>query len=457
MQPTGMEVLERAIEEITGVARECGLDFFPLRYEVCPADVIYTVGAYGMPTRFTHWSFGKAFHRMKTQYDYNLSRIYELVINSDPCYAFLLEGNSLVQNKLIAAHVLAHCDFFKNNVRFSTTPRDMVERMAVSAGRIRGYESRFGQGEVEKFLDAAMAVQEHVEFSIVPAVKSRARVSPGEPAVPGRSKSDKYQDLLDLDGWPAPSPEDTLREEERRNLSPKKDLVRFIMEHSQALKPWQRDIMAILREEMLYFWPQLETKVMNEGWASFWHLEIMRRLDLTEAETIEFARLNAGILQPSRAHINPYLLGLQIFKDLERRWGRDKIFEVRETESDISFLRNYLTKELVEEMDLYLYQRVDDTWQVVDKDWERVRERLVAARVNGGYPYLVVIGGDYKRNGELYLRHEYEGVELDLKYLERTMPYIYRLWGRPVHLETVVGGSDVLYSCSGETCSSRRM
>ena len=110
--------LEYAISEITEIAKGFGLDFYPMRYEICPSEIIYTFGAYGMPTRFSHWSFGKQFHKMKLHYDFGLSKIYELVINSNPCYAFLLDSNSLIQNKLIVAHVLAHCDFFKNNIRF---------------------------------------------------------------------------------------------------------------------------------------------------------------------------------------------------------------------------------------------------------------------------------------------------------------------------------------------------
>ena len=120
------------------------LDFYPMRYEICPADIIYTFGAYGMPTRFSHWSFGKQFFKMKLHYDFGLSKIYELVINSNPCYAFFLDSNSLIQNKLIVAHVLAHCDFFKNNVRFQNTKRDMVESMAATAERIREYEIEYG-------------------------------------------------------------------------------------------------------------------------------------------------------------------------------------------------------------------------------------------------------------------------------------------------------------------------
>src|SRR5699024_81025 len=144
-----------------------GLDFYPMRYEICPADIIYTFGAYGMPTRFNHWSFGKQFYKMKLHYDLGLSQIYELVINSNPCYAFLLDTNSLIQNKMIVAHVLAHCDFFKNNARFANTRRDMVESMTATAERIADYEMIHGKEEVEEFLDAVLAVQEHIDPSLV--------------------------------------------------------------------------------------------------------------------------------------------------------------------------------------------------------------------------------------------------------------------------------------------------
>jgi len=166
MYPHEIKELEKAIAEITEIATGFGLDFYPMRYEICPSDIIYTFGAYGMPTRFSHWSFGKTFNKMKTQYDFGLSKIYELVINSDPCYAFLLDGNSLIQNKLIVAHVLAHCDFFKNNARFSRTNRNMVESMSATAERIRQYEIQYGTEQVETFLDAVLAIQEHVDPSM---------------------------------------------------------------------------------------------------------------------------------------------------------------------------------------------------------------------------------------------------------------------------------------------------
>src|SRR5690625_4891005 len=155
--------LEKSIAEITEIAQSFGLDFFPMRYEICPAHIIYQFGAYGMPTRYNHWSFGKQYYKMKLHYDLGLSQIYELVINSNPCYAFLLDTNSLVQNKLIVAHVLAHSDFFKNNYFFKKTRRDMVESMAASAERISYYERKYGKEKVESFLDAVLAIQEHID------------------------------------------------------------------------------------------------------------------------------------------------------------------------------------------------------------------------------------------------------------------------------------------------------
>lgn len=459
--------LHRAIDEITEIANGFGLDTYPMRYEICPADIIYTFGAYGMPTRFSHWSFGKQFHKMKLQYDLGLSQIYELVINSNPCYAFLLNTNSLIQNKLIIAHVLAHCDFFKNNARFSNTKRDMVESMTATAERIANYEMIYGKEEVERFLDAAMAIQEHVDPSIIRHKLLDYDTNEEEKEV---NRKTQYDDLWNLD-IKAKDNKALIEKRKKFPPSPEKDLLLFIQEYSRELEEWQRDILTMMREEMLYFWPQMETKIMNEGWASYWHQRILREMDLTPAETIEFATLNAGVVQPSKTSINPYYLGLKIFEDIEKRYnhptermkkngvkensGREKMFEVREIESDISFIRNYLTKELVKQEDLYLFEKKNGNYQITDKDYEQVRDQLISMRVNGSFPYIVVEDGDYSRNGELYLKHGYEGTELDPLYLEHVLPYIYQLWGRSVYLETYVENKPIVYSYDGKKVSRR--
>ncbi|RYG73344.1 SpoVR family protein [Lentibacillus lipolyticus] len=470
MMVTDTRALSRAIDEITEIASGFGLDFYPMRYEICPADIIYTFGAYGMPTRFSHWSFGKQFHKMKTHYDLGLSQIYELVINSNPCYAFLLDTNSLIQNKLIVAHVLAHSDFFKNNVRFAATRRDMVESMTATAERIENYELIYGRERVEQFLDAVLSIQEHIDPTIIePSGKDEEQDDQAAPTAHSVRKT-PYDDLWDLD--------ESAEQHKQLPAAPKafppkpeKDVLLFIEEYSRELDDWQRDILTMMREEMRYFWPQLETKIMNEGWASYWHQRILRELDLTSDESVEFASLNAGVVQPSRHQINPYYLGVKMFEDIETRYdnpteemralgvepnsGREKMFEVREIESDISFIRNYLTKDLVQREDMYLFEKQGSDYTISDKDYEQVRDQLVSQRVNGGFPYISVNNGDYLRNGELYLKHGYEGTELDLHYLENVLPYIHQLWGRNVHLETIVEDERVVFTYNGERVSRK--
>lgn len=481
MSPDELRALERSIDEITEIAKGFGLDFYQMRYEICPAEIIYTFGAYGMPTRFSHWSFGKSFHKMKLQYDFGLSKIYELVINSNPCYAFLLEGNSLIQNKLIVAHVLAHCDFFKNNARFSVTNRNMVESMSATADRIHQYEMDHGTEAVEKFIDAILAIQEHVDPTLIkPYQLDKKRYIEMVQKDSERSEwnipASQYDDLWNLDpdrtAAAASAAQSQAADAKRFPPRPEKDVIWFIEEYSPSLQDWQRDILSMLRDEMLYFWPQIETKIMNEGWASYWHQRIIRELDLTSEETIEFAKLNSSVVQPSRHSLNPYYLGLKIFEDIERRFdnptkeeqarfgrvpgkGREKMFEVRELDSDISFIRNYLTKDLVNDLDLYIFEKKGPEWKITDKSWENIRDQLVYSKVNGGFPSLMVKDGDFNRIGELYLIHEYEGMELDLKYVERTLPHVVQLWGKNVHLETFVEDKKIVFSCDGKKTSRK--
>ncbi|MFZ5597356.1 MAG: SpoVR family protein [Bacillota bacterium] len=495
-----IRLLEEAIGKIAAKAREFGLDMYKMFFEICPADIIYTFGAYGMPTRFSHWSFGKNYHKMKTQYDYNLSRIYEMVINSDPCYAFLLEGNTLIQNKMVVAHVMAHCDFFKNNVYFRHTSGDMVQTMAGAADRFREYEFKYGKQKVESFLDSVIAIGEQIDpYRYIKGDGVAARGGEGRRPSGGKcgnnscsggcgsgggscvdvcrggsekKKETPYDDLWNLDKTGCGG--DGGEEEKSKKFpeSPEKDLLLFIAVNARDLDEWQRDIISVVRGEMQYFWPQMETKIMNEGWATYWHLRIMREMDLDGDETVEFAKMHAGVVQPSRTRINPYLLGLKIFEDIEKRWdnpteeekerygrpggeGRAKIFEVRENENDISFIRNYLTRELVEELDLYLFKKAGHDWKISDKEWQAVRDGIVAGMTYCGFPYILVEDADFNRRGEMYLRHQYEGNELDVFYLEKTLPHVFRLWGRPVHMETVIDNKRVLFSHNGEKVSKK--
>ena len=451
--------LDQAIEQIWDIATtKFGLDPFPVRFEIVPASVMYEVGSYALPGRYSHWTFGKAYHRMKMMYDFGLSKIYEVVINSNPSYAFLLETNSPIQNKMVIAHVLGHVDFFKNNAYFSRTNRRMVDEAAMHARRMADYEFKHGRKVVEELLDAVLSIEEHIDPNFF--IKREARDRKKDEEAKRRRREGRYDDLFSQDELGEEGAAAKEAEEDHRHKpsleAPEKDLVYFLMKNSPVLEDWQRDIIAMLHDEMEYFVPQMQTKIMNEGFASIMHSRIMREMNLSTSDHLEFAELHAGVVSPHKGQLNPYYLGYKIFEDIEKRWdnptkdaremfgrsggqGWEKVMEVRELENDISFLRNYLTEELCEELDLFVYQLVDEEeWTVSEKNWQKVRDQLVANMTNFGFPYIEVTDGDYDGNRELYLMHRYEGVELDMKYARKTLEYVHKLWGREVHLETVV-------------------
>jgi stage V sporulation protein R len=466
---TDIKQLEDAIAPIWEIAHNFGLDPYPVHFELVPASIMYEFGSYGLPGRFSHWSHGKVYHRMKTSYDYGLSKIYELVINTNPSYAFLMEGNSVLQNKLVIAHVLGHCDFFKNNAYFRHSNRQMVETASLNAARIRQYEQEHGLQRVERFLDAVLSIQEHIDPHLTTSEHRRQSQSHSgaKGDRPNARPGSPFDDLFALtpDDYPKP-PEKRLWQDRRVPAQPEKDIVGFLMEHSRYLEPWQRDVLGIVRQEMLYFVPQMQTKVANEGWASIWHARIMRELDLSDKEYTDFAAMNAGVLAPSRHSINPYFLGVKILEDIERRWdspteeeqarygrkpgeGRKKLFQVREEENDVSLIRNYLTRDLVDELDLYLYERQGDQWVIVDKNWEHVRDSIAARMANFGNPTILVEDGDYSHNGELLLHHLHDGQDLEVTYAEKTLEHIHALWGRPVHLRTKLEDEATMLSYDG--------
>jgi stage V sporulation protein R len=465
-----IERLRDCIDAAWEEARKFGLDPFPTHFELVPASVMYEFASYGLPGRFSHWTHGKAYYRQKMQYDFGLSKIYEMVVNTNPSYAFLMEMNDLLQNTFVAAHVFGHTDFFKNNAYFQHTSRHMIDKVSVNAERIAKYEFDHGKAQVEHFLDAALSIQEHVDYNLLlrendPSKKDdKLRTTP----------STDYDDLWDLDRRAQRAEEERDRLPGRPHRfpeKPEKDILQFLIRYAPHLEEWQRDILEIVRMEELYFVPQMQTKTMNEGWASLWHSRIMRELGersvINDAQSLEFAQLHSSVLSPSRTSLNPYYIGFKMFEDIERRWdsptteeqerlgrkpgrGREKIMEVRELDNDVSFLRNYLTEDLIRDLDLYLYRKEGDEWVIVEKDWRKVRDSIVASMTNFGYPYLVIENGDYRGNRELYIKHMYEGQELDLVYAERTLQHVYVMWGRPVHLETLYEGKRILLTYDGE-------
>ena len=456
MDDRELPLLEESIGVIWEKAKEMGLDPYPTHFEIVPAAILYEFGAYLLPGRFSHWTHGKAFYTMKASYDYGMSKIYELVINANPSYAFLLDTNSLLHNKFVVAHVFGHTDFFKHNVYFEPTNRQMIESVSQNAQRVRQYGIDEGNLEVEKFLDAVLSISDHID-------PYPRRVSPqGKPAKSAHASThEAWNDLFPATGAASnlatgkPERKQTASQRQRVPAEPEKDLLRFLLEHGEELEDWQRDVIAIVREESVYFAPQGQTKIMNEGWASYWHSHIMRELELNDDEFVEFGRLHCSVCTPGHNRMNPYYVGLKMFEDIEKRLGRDKIFEVREMENDVSFIRSYLTEELCRDLDLFVYKLEDDDWKITDRQWERVRDAICDTLTSHGTPYIVVEDGDYRGHRELYLKHQHDGKDLDCQYAEKTLQYVEQIWRHPVHLETKQGEKTVIFTCDGGNMTKR--
>src|SRR5215471_3980063 len=238
MSGNEIERLRDAIDHAWNEALKFGLDPFPTHFELVPAAIMYEFASYSLPGRFSHWTHGKAYHRQKMQYDFGLSKIYEMVVNTNPSYAFLMEMNDLLQNTFVAAHVFGHTDFFKNNAYFQHTSRRMIDKVSIHAERIAKYEFDHGKTEVERFLDAVLSIQEHVDYNLF------IRDEPDEKEEkPVTRVSSEYDDLWGLEIK-------AKKAEEERDMrpgkpprfpeKPEKDILLFLIRHAPHLEPWQR-------------------------------------------------------------------------------------------------------------------------------------------------------------------------------------------------------------------------
>ncbi|MGE4282996.1 MAG: SpoVR family protein [Clostridia bacterium] len=433
-----MAQLEEWNNKIEGIVKTEGLDFYMQEFEICSYEDMLCYEAYvGMPSHYPHWSYGKAYEKKKTFYSYNLEGLpYEMVINSNPCIAYLMRDNSLLLQVLTMAHVYAHNDFFKNNRIFAegTSARMTVETFKNHANRIRSYiqDPSIGYQNVERILDAAHALR----FQTIRVI--------GEKKL---SEQEMKKRLLDryFEKIKVRNPLETRKvipfpDLRRVPLEPTEDLVGFVLEYGQ-LEDWEKDILTIVIREAKYFIPQIETKIMNEGWASYWHYNILNKLGLPQELHMEFLTRHNQIIRPWVGGLNPYYMGYTIFNDIERRYGREKVFEVRQFERDESFIRRYLTEELCQEMNLFQYNKKGTDYiieEVADEQgWEKIRDTIVRTTGVASIPHIKVMEVSSK-DRSLLLEHAYDGRELDLTYAYETLRHLSTLWGRKILLRTVV-------------------
>lgn len=461
-------------------ADKFGLDTFEVIFEMLDYDQINQVAAGGgFPKRYPHWRFGMSYDQLSKGYEWGMQKIYEMVINTDPCYAYLLNSNPYIDQKLVMAHVYGHCDFFKNNYWFSKTNRKMLDGMANHASRVRRYMDRFGEEEVEAFIDRCLSVEDLIDPYLPFQTQEHQRKeeatreeTPEDPvakfAAP-RSYLDSFMNpkaVLEQEKKEAAERKKNVKE--HFPAEPQRDVLKFILEHG-SLADWQADILSMVREESYYFVPQRMTKIMNEGWASYWHSKILTEVMLEPSEFIDFADRHAGVMATQPGGMNPYKLGIEMFRHIEERWnkgkfgkeydtcddmvqkkhwdkklnqGREKIFQVRKAHNDITFLDEFFTEEFCEEQKLYTYAMNPRTkrYEIKNRDWREVKEKMLSMLTNGGQPLIKLVDANYKNRAELLLRHEHQGQDLDLNYARATLSNLAALWKRAVHIETQVEG-----------------
>jgi stage V sporulation protein R len=488
--------LNAAWEEIESYARDYGLDFYPIIYEVLDYRTLYETAALGgFPTRYPHWRFGMEYDQLMKGHVWLGSTIYEMVINTNPSYAYLLEGNEMVTQKMVMAHVSGHVDFFKNNMWFAHTNRKMLDEMANHAARIQRLVERHGYELVEDFVDVCLSLDNLIDYH-APYIR-RADAQTSQPIVENEPQEQDeglvversyMQDYINPPEF-MESQRKQLEEERLRARRfpehPQKDILLFLLNYA-PLERWQHSVLEIIRDEAYYFAPQGMTKIINEGWASFWHSEIMTKKAMRDNEMIDFADHHSGVVATQPGRLNPYKLGLEMLRDIEDRWnkgkfgkeyeecenlaekrtwdkklglGRQKLFEVRRLYNDVTFIDEFLTPEFCMEQQMFSfrYNRDTDLYEIASREFKEIKEKLLFRLTNFGQPFIYVEDGNYNNRGELYLRHRHEGVDLKMDYARDTMRNIHKIWTRPVCLETLIDDKKRLIMFDGKDFSERKL
>ncbi len=439
--------LQEYVTRIEALGKELGLEYYPVDFELVPPSFMMEVAVYGLPVRMPHWSFGVRWIYQMVQHKMGHSRIFEVVFPGNPNRAYLVNNNTLEENCLVTAHVLGHADFSHNNLLFVNSQRQagyhIVEQAAAHAHRIDEAVEIAGQRRVEAVLDAALALEQHIDTHYpinrpdYPPPKKQVETPP----------RDEFQSRFGLlpgeaDGV-RPKPPPVV--EQRLPPHPEADLLWFIARYGPALEDWERDIFLAVREESFYFQPVFSCQIMNEGWASYWHARILREADFLPNELyLNAMKTHSDVVRPYGTDkqivlaINPYHLGFNIWERVVADYGIERARQVMKEEDDFGFIRNYLTAELAQDLDLFVYEaKRDGEVRVTESNLHELHEAILAPKYNFGAPRVLV--DDLRADGTLVLRHDYksDGRGLEPQRAQRVLEYVHKVWRRPVVLYTV--------------------
>jgi len=422
-------------EIICKKAKEFGLNWRPINYEVCDYfEMIGHMSYHGMPSHYNHWSYGKSFEVTQQQYNMGMQGLpYELIINSNPSIAYLMRENPLYLQILIMAHCIGHSDFFKNNRSFrNTSPENIVSKMRNAKRRIYEYSENpmIGHVKVENFLDALHTIRFQTERYEMPRLSPKNKqdnfIEKLNNSILIQEKREKYIDMI----------------RKKSFIGTDRDLLGFLLDYG-TYEDWQLDLINIVREESHYFIPQIKTKILNEGWASFWHYKLLHELEVPQKFHIPFLKMHNAVVRPHIGGVNPYHLGFYIFQKIEKEKGLDECFFIREVHDDESALRMYLEEEDMYELNFFEFQKNDKdnvtrVTEVSDKEgWKDVKKQLIKTTGINSIPLIYVSDFD-KKNKTLELKHEHDGRDLELNYAEQVIKSIKHIWDGEVKLFTIV-------------------
>jgi stage V sporulation protein R len=375
------------------------------------------------------------------------SRIFEVMFPGNPCHGYLVNSNTLAENTLVTAHVLGHADFAKNNHLFARfaemSGTNIVEHAAAQAHRIEQAVKSHGQQRVEEMLDAALALEPHVDLD----QELHRPLYPKDIKHPvDRSHEDPFTDRFrHLPGETERAAASTERKAAPIPPHPESDLLWFIAQYGPDLEDWERDIFLAVRYESFYFYPVFACNIMNEGWATYWHARLLREADFLPSELyLDAVTCHSNVVRPFAGEqqaalaINPYHVGFSMWERIVEQQGLDRAKEIRRDEDDFGFIRNFLDAELADKLGLFVYEaKSDEGIKVAGRDVNKIREAILAPKFNYGAPRIYV--GEMKQDGSLVLVHDHEadGRGLDLERAARVVQYVHRAWRRPVMLQTV--------------------
>ncbi|NUP85895.1 MAG: SpoVR family protein [Burkholderiaceae bacterium] len=476
------ELIERYHEVIRHTAERYGLDTYPNQLEIITAEqMMDAYASVGMPVNYRHWSYGKEFISTEKSYKRgHMGLAYEIVINSNPCISYLMEENTMAMQALVIAHAAyGHNSFFKGNYLFRmwTDASSIIDYLVYAKNYVAECEERHGLDTVEMFLDSCHALANHgVDRYRRPQRKSLAQ------ELADRKDREAYAQQQVNDIWRT-LPRRADRDEEPREArrfpdEPQENILYFVEKNAPLLEPWQREIVRIVRKVSQYFYPQRQTQVMNEGWATFWHHRLLNQMYddgwLTDGVMIEWLKSHTnvvyqpGVGQRGYSGLNPYALGFAMYTDLkriceqptdeDRQWFPDiagspwlaTLDQAMRNYKDESFVGQFLSPKLMR--DFRLFAITDDEKESElevsaihdDAGYRRVRESLSRQYDLGSRePNIQVWNVNLRGDRSLTLRHfQHNGRPLD-DGAQEVLRHVARLWGFGVHLESVNAQGDV--------------